>query len=90
MADWDLLDLEGEEIEKAKAENEAKAREIASRFHECFRTDAGQYVLARLRSVTLDKPVLNANSSQFGAGIREGQNSIVRQILEQIDLAEQQ
>lgn len=87
---WDTLDLESEDNRKAQAENEAKAREIAGRFHECFRTDAGQFVLARLRAVTLDKPVLNAGSSQFGAGIREGQNSIVRQILEQIELAEQQ
>jgi len=89
MADgWNGLDLDGEHLKTLQAENEAKAREIASRFHECFRSEAGQYVLQRLREVTLDKPVLNGNSTQFSAGIREGQNNIVRQILEQIAMAE--
>lgn len=87
---WSGLDLESDAIAKLQETNAAKAREIASRFHECFRSDAGQYVLKRLREVTLERPVLNANSTQFGAGIREGQNQIVRQILDQIDFAEQQ
>ena len=86
---WTGLDLESDAIKTLQAENEAKAREIASKFHECFRTDAGQYVLKRLREITLDKPVLNGNSTQFSAGIREGQNNIVRQILDQVALAEQ-
>lgn len=84
---WDKLDLDGKEIQKAREENEAKSNEIAGQFQECFSTDAGQYVLNRLKSITIDKPVLNPNSSQFGAGIREGQNNIVRQILDQLALA---
>lgn len=84
---WDKLDLDGKEIQKAREENEAKSNEIAGQFHECFSTDAGQYVLDRLKSITIDKPVLNPNSTQFGAGIREGQNNIVRQILDQLALA---
>jgi len=84
---WDKLDLDGKEIQKAREENEAKSNEIAGQFHECFSTDAGQYVLNRLKSITIDKPVLNPNSTQFGAGIREGQNNIVRQILDQLALA---
>lgn len=87
---WSGLDLESDEIAMLREVNAVKAREIASRFHECFRSDAGQYVLQRLQEVTLDRPVLNANSTQFGAGIREGQNQIVRQILDQITFAEQQ
>lgn len=88
--EWDSLDIEGEEIKKLKAESEKKAREIASRFYGCFNTEDGEFVLNRLKEITLDRPVLNANSTQFGAGIREGQNMIVRQILDQIAIAEQQ
>lgn len=87
---WSGLDLEGDAIAKLKESNEAKAKEIASQFHACFRTDPGQFVLKRLQEVTIDRPVLNAHSTQFGAGIREGQNQIVRQILDQIQFAEQQ
>lgn len=87
---WDQLELDGEFIEQQKAEQEAKAREIASMFHQCFSTDAGKFVLDRLKSVTLDRPVLSDTSTQFGAGIREGQNSIVRQIVEQMEIAKQQ
>ncbi len=85
---WDKLDLDGKEIQKAREENEAKSHEIAGQFQECFSTDAGQYVLNRLKSITIDKPVLNPNSTQFSAGIREGQNNIVRQIIDQLSLAD--
>ena len=85
---WDKLDLDGKEIQKTREENQAKSNEIAGQFQECFSTDAGQYVLDRLKSITIDKPVLNPNSTQFGAGIREGQNNIVRQIIDQLSLAD--
>ena len=85
---WDKLDLDGKEIQKAREENEAKSHEIAGQFQECFSTDAGQYVLDRLKSITIDKPVLNPNSTQFGAGVREGQNNIVRQNIDQLALAD--
>ena len=87
---WDNLDLNGEAIQKTREENEKKAREIASHFFRCFSTDDGQYVLNRLKEITIDRPVLNANSTQFGAGMREGQNMIVRQILDQMKIAEEQ
>jgi hypothetical protein len=85
---WDKLDLDGEEIQKTREKNQAKSHEIAGQFQECFSTDAGQYVLDRLKSITIDKPVLNPNSTQFSAGIREGQNNIVRQIIDQLSLAD--
>jgi len=85
---WDKLDLDGPEIQKAKEINEAKSREIAGQFQQCFNTDSGKYVLDRLKSITIDKPVLNPNSTQFSAGIREGQNNIVRQIIDQLSLAD--
>lgn len=85
---WDKLDLDGKEIQKTREENQAKSNEIAGQFQECFSTDSGQYVLNRLKSITIDKPVLNPNSTQFGAGLREGQNNIVRQIMDQLSLTD--
>ncbi len=90
VEDWEALDIEGEAVQQLKAESEKKARDIASRFYGCFSTEDGQFVINRLKDITLDRPVLNANSTQFGAGMREGQNAIVRQILDQLALAEQQ
>jgi len=90
VEDWEALDIEGDAVQKLKAESEKKARDIASRFYGCFGTEDGQFVINRLKEITLDRPVLNANSTQFGAGIREGQNIIVRQILDQIAIAEKQ
>lgn len=88
--DWDSLDIDGEAVQQLKAESEKKARDIASRFYGCFNTEDGQFVINRLKDITLDRPVLNANSTQFGAGMREGQNAIVRQILDQLALAVKQ
>jgi hypothetical protein len=90
VEDWDSLDIDGDAIQQLKAESAQKARDIASRFYGCFSTEDGQFVINRLKEITLERPVLNANSTQFGAGMREGQNAIVRQILDQLALAEQQ
>jgi len=90
VEDWGSLDIEGEAVQQLKAESEKKARDIASRFYGCFSTEDGEFVLNRLKEITLDRPVLNPNSTQFGAGMREGQNAIVRQILDQIAIAKQQ
>jgi hypothetical protein len=90
VEDWEALDIEGDAVQKLKAESEKKARDIASRFYGCFSTEDGQFVINRLKDITINRPVLNANSTQFGAGMREGQNAIVRQILDQLALAEQQ
>ena len=84
---WAALEIEPPGQSK---ENAAKGREIASRFHECFRSDAGQYVLDRLIAITLLRPIVTPASSQFDAGIREGRADIVRQILAQIETAEKQ
>jgi len=82
---WAALDIDGPGHTK---EDEAKGREIASRFHECFRTEAGQYVLNRLIDVTILRPVVTPASTQFEAGIREGRADIVRQIMANIEQAE--
>ncbi|MAN64437.1 MAG: hypothetical protein CMI60_21100 [Parvibaculum sp.] len=84
---WAALDIEG--FTQIDA-NVVKGREIASQFHECFRTDAGQYVLNRLISITLLRPTVTPAATQFEAGIREGRADIVRQILTQLETAEKQ
>lgn len=66
---------------------EKKAREIASMFFQTFQTEPGKFVMNRLRQITIERPVLTATSTEFGAGIREGQNDIVRQIEAQIKFA---
>jgi len=70
-------------------EQERASREIASQTLETFSTDAGKATLARLVKVTIDRPVLFGGSTKFAAGIREGQNDLVRQILQQIKIAKE-
>ena len=68
--------------------NTAKARGIATNFRECFATDTGKFVLDRLISITILRPTVTPESTQFDAGIREGRADLVRQILQQIEFAE--
>ena len=84
---WAALDIEPPGQSKESA---AKGREIASRFHECFRAEAGQFVLDRLIAITILRPTVTPGSTQFDAGIREGRADLVRQILAQIETAEKQ
>lgn len=88
ISGWEGLDLDGEQQQKLKAENVEKAREIASRYKRLFSTEDGEFVLNNLMSTTLLRPVVKPGSTQFEAGIREGQNDIVRQILQQIEIAD--
>lgn len=82
----DLLDLEltDEELEDlALAEARIKA------VHRLFKQDPdGAALLQDLVDGTIMKPIVQAGDSQFAAGIREGRAQVVRQILEQIKLAE--
>lgn len=87
---WEALDLEHPAHQRAEEQRIEKAREIATAFRECFATEAGQYVLRHLMEQTVLRPTVRPESTQFGAGIREGQNDLVRQILAQIDLAKGQ
>lgn len=74
-------------IASMSQEQREQAMLDASLFRTCFETDAGKLVLDKLEQFTIEQPVVHANSTQFGAGIREGQNSIVRYIQKQIKLA---
>lgn len=85
---WDALEIDDEAQARARFAQASEAREIATRFHECFRTDSGQYVLRRLVEITIMRPTVTPQSTQFEAGIKEGRADLVRQILAQIELAE--
>lgn len=74
---------------RATKEEIAAVQNSATIFRETFTTDFGKKALELLKRGTTDKPVLDANTTQFGAGIREGQNSIIRQIEGLIKLAEE-
>jgi hypothetical protein len=77
--------LSSEEEQAQKMEQ--ASREVSSRFLGCFSTEDGEFVLNRLVSITIDRPVLFGGSTKFAAGIREGQNDLVRQILQQMKIA---
>jgi len=66
----------------------AQARSIATNFRECFSTEAGKFVLDRLINITILRPTVTPESTQFDAGIREGRADLVRQILQQVEFAE--
>ena len=87
---WDSLDLDSEELARVKEENEAKVQERARMFYQCFSTDAGQRVLDHLVDISLERRVLKADSTQFSAGIREGENNMVRYIRHQVRQAGEQ
>ena len=85
---WDALEIDDLAQARSRHAQANESREIATRFHECFRTDAGRYVLNRLIQITVLRPTVTPTSTQFEAGIREGRADLVRQILAQLDIAE--
>lgn len=80
FSDQNVAAIRGERLDAAK--------EYASMFHDVFKTDAGQRLLEQLKREYLNNPVLGPDSTQFGAGIREGENRLVRKILQQMIIAE--
>jgi len=87
---WESLDLDNEEFVRVKEENEAKVRERSRMFYQCFSSEAGQRVLDHLVDISLERRVLKADSTQFAAGIREGENNMVRYIRYQMRNAAEQ
>lgn len=63
-----------EELQKAQATN----RKAAAQAYAVFNTEEGAALLEHLRETFINRPVLTADSTPMGAGIREGQNSLVR------------
>lgn len=86
---WDELELNNsnnESLDKAKekAINEAKA------FHQCFKTEAGQKVLAYLTNnyIMNNKPEKSAPNITYEAGFCNGQADVVTHIMALIQRAE--
>ena len=51
----------------------------------CFSTEAGQEVLDHLKAMTLDQPSWYPGEDPSHGFAREGQNSVVREILRRIE-----
>lgn len=58
-------------------------------FVRCFSTEAGQEVLEYLRGVTVDQPSWYPGEDPSHGFAREGQNSIVREIMKRVERGRQ-
>ena len=82
------MEIDGDVLSEMQRGHTAKARSIATNFRECFTTAAGKFVLDRLIRITVLRPTVTPEATQFEAGIREGRADLVRQILQQIEFSE--
>lgn len=78
---WDNLFSEAESILPV----EQKQDDTDLQFVRCFSTEAGQEVLEYLKSVTVDQPTWYPGEDPSHGFAREGQNSIVREIIKRIE-----
>lgn len=78
---WDSFFAEAESVLPA----EQKTDDIDLKFVRCFSTEAGQEVLEYLKSVTIDQPTWYPGEDPSHGFAREGQNSIVREIIKRIE-----
>lgn len=82
MEGWDSLrQSENEDL----AKNQTKQADLDMQFTRCFATESGQAVLAHLRHLTLDQPSWYPGEDPSHGYAREGQNSIIREILRRIE-----
>jgi hypothetical protein len=80
-------DIEGDFTpnEEKLEEAEIKAKQLNAWFTQCFSSDSGKRVLEYLKTNTLDKPSF-LPGQEVNIGIwREGQNNLVREILNRIE-----
>lgn len=80
---WDYLDPGKAQAAKGKAA--ARAHSLDMLVYETFNTDAGKKLLKWMVQQTVLRPTVTATSTSFQAGIREGQNDLVRQLLAMIE-----
>ena len=70
-----------------RSDEEAKARDIATAYFNCFNTEAGQYVLDSMIESFMTKPVVRSGEDAYAQGIRQGRQDVVMQIIQQIEYA---
>jgi hypothetical protein len=85
----DALDAEQQESSR---EEQARQQSINANFGKCFNSPSGKKVLEHLSKMTVDQPtwipsggVLDGASTIHHGFVREGQNSIVREILARVN-----
>lgn len=85
----DALDIEQKESEQQEAARQAAINTV---FGKCFNSPAGKRVLEYLSKMTLEQPtwvpsagVLDGASTVQHGFVREGQNSIVREIFSRVN-----
>lgn len=67
-----------------------KGNDIDLQFVRCFSTEAGQEVLSYLKAMTIDQPSWYPGEDPSHGFAREGQNSIVREIIKRIERGREQ
>ena len=82
MEGWDSL-LQADNTDLAK--KSIAQDELDLMFVRCFSTESGVEVLDYLKSVTLDQPSWYPGEDPSHGFAREGQNSIMREILRRIE-----
>jgi hypothetical protein len=91
---WASLDEKAPEAEAARKEHALRRYERAQVVAAPFMTPGGQACLAELRAATIESPAWQPDQlgllNAIGSGIlREGQNSLVRWIQQQIEIVQQ-
>lgn len=82
MEGWDgLRQAENSDLTKTKIAQD----ELDIVFVRCFSTEAGIEVLDYLKSMTLDQPSWYPGEDPSHGFAREGQNSIVREIVRRVE-----
>lgn len=71
----DLLDTD---VRVSLAERQQTISRVSAVAYRILESEDGQELMKHLESTFLLVPVVTANATQFEAGIREGQNSLVR------------
>ncbi len=86
---WSSLDFDDDDIKKTQDNQQELCLAIASKYHQVFKQNSiGREILNEMIKVTIMRATVHPNDSQFAVGIREGRADMVRQILQQIEIAE--
>lgn len=85
-----------QEVRESKAENDKMQNELNKQFKITFSTPTGKKVLEHLIKCTIDQPAwipgntnCDGKSAEQHAFMREGQNSIVREIINRVKTAKE-